>query len=578
MRKCIVPALLIGLAACSADLPPNIVIILADDQGWGDLSLNGNTSITTPNIDQIAANGARFDRFYVSPVCSPTRAEFLTGRYHPRSGVHGTSAGAERMHADETTLADIFQRAGYATGIFGKWHNGQQAPYHPNSRGFGEFYGFASGHWGHYFSPPLEHNNEIVRGTGYLPDDLTDQALAFIEANQNRPFLAYLPYNTPHSPMQVPDVWWDRVTRVARHHRQPEMENSVHTRAALAMALNLDWNVGRVLGRLDTLGLREQTIVLYFSDNGPNGVRWNDGMKGRKGSTDEGGVRSPLIMQWPGKIAPNTQISTITAAIDLLPTLGELASVDLQTSNPIDGVSLVPLLEGKADPYPERLLFSFWNGRTSVRSQEFRLGPEGALYDMVRDPGQHVDVSAQFPDVAARMGVAREAWVQDVVPDSFATLPFTVGHADFPLTHLPARDAIGKGNITRSNRYPNDSFLSNWTSTDDSIVWKVSVLTAGLYEAVLYYTCAEGSEGALVELSLGASSVSRRITEPHDPPLYGMADDRTPRIESYVKDFRPLALGTIHLEKGLGALTLRALEIPGPQVMHFRLLLLHRVM
>lgn len=576
-RLLLVTILLFGHAACTPELPPNVVIMLADDQGWGDLSVNGNTSIATRNIDRIAANGARFDRFYVSPVCSPTRAELLTGRYHPRSGVRGTSAGAERMSADESTLAEIFQRAGYATGVFGKWHNGQQAPYHPNSRGFDEFYGFASGHWGHYFSPPLERNNEIVRSEGYLPDDVTSHALAFMAANQDQPFLVFLPYNTPHSPMQVPDEWWNRVPRLTQRHRRIELEDSVHTRAALAMALNLDWNVGRVLDQLDQLELSEQTIVLYFSDNGPNGARWNDGMKGRKGSTDEGGVRSPLVLQWPGKIAPNTQITSISAAIDLLPTLADLAGIEAQTKNPIDGISLKPLLMGNPDPHPERLIFSHWNGRTSVRSHRYRLGHEGALFDMIRDPGQRVDIAEEVPTVAAQMRTARAAWIQEIVPDSFAALPFTVGHADSPLTHLPARDATSTGDITRSNRYPNDSFLHNWISPEDSINWNVQVLTPGAYEAVLYYTCAEGSQGARIALSFGDASTSARVEDAHDPPLYGMAEDRTPRIESYVKDFRPLALGTLQLDEGLGTMTLRALEVPGASVLDFRLLLLRRV-
>jgi arylsulfatase A-like enzyme len=186
---------------------PNVVIIFSDDQGWGDLSISGNKNLNTPNIDALAISGASFDRFYVSPVCSPTRAEMLTGRYHLRGGVYSTSAGGERLNLDETTFADIFQKAGYATAAFGKWHNGMQPPYHPNARGFGEFYGFCSGHWGDYFSPPLEHNGIPVKGRGFTADDFTEKAMAFIEDHKDEPFLVYLPYNTPHSPMQVPDVF-----------------------------------------------------------------------------------------------------------------------------------------------------------------------------------------------------------------------------------------------------------------------------------------------------------------------------------------------------------------------------------
>ena len=191
--------------------PPNVIVILTDDQGWGDLGMNGNTKIRTPHIDALAQQGAVVERFYVSPVCSPTRAEFLTGRYHVRSGVYSTSEGGERIDLDETTIAEHFKANGYATAAFGKWHSGTQGPYHPNNRGFEEFYGFTSGHWGNYFSPMLDHNGEIVTGNGFLPDDLTDHALEFIESHKDAPFFVYVPYNTPHSPMQVPDQWWDGV-------------------------------------------------------------------------------------------------------------------------------------------------------------------------------------------------------------------------------------------------------------------------------------------------------------------------------------------------------------------------------
>ncbi|NNJ86877.1 MAG: sulfatase-like hydrolase/transferase, partial [Akkermansiaceae bacterium] len=181
-------------AVVAKDTRPNIVMILADDQGWGDLSIHGNTNLSTPNIDSLAREGARLNRFYVCPVCSPTRAEMLTGRYHTRLGVTSTSTGGERLNQDETTIGDIFKKAGYATGAFGKWHSGMQWPYHPNARGFDEFYGFCSGHWGHYFSPELEHNGKLVRGVGYITDDLTNRAIQFIEQNKSRPFLCYIPY------------------------------------------------------------------------------------------------------------------------------------------------------------------------------------------------------------------------------------------------------------------------------------------------------------------------------------------------------------------------------------------------
>jgi len=208
---CLALALLSPLSAAQPQQRrPNILVILSDDQGWGDLSLNGNTNLSTPHIDALARSGALFDRFYVCPVCSPTRAEFLTGRYHPRGGVHGVSTGGERLNLDERTIADVFKSAGYATAAFGKWHNGSQYPYHPNARGFDEYYGFTSGHWGAYFDPPLDHNGQPVTGHGYLADDLTDHAMAWIESQKDHPFFCYLPLNVPHSPMQVPDEYWNK--------------------------------------------------------------------------------------------------------------------------------------------------------------------------------------------------------------------------------------------------------------------------------------------------------------------------------------------------------------------------------
>ena len=192
---------------------PNILVILADDQGWGDLSASGNSNLSTPNIDSLARDGATAERFYACAVCAPTRAEFLTGRYHPRGGVHGVSTGAERLNLDETTIAQSFKAAGYATGAFGKWHNGSQFPYHPNARGFDEFYGFTSGHWGQYFDTEMDHNGELVRGKGFIADDLTNHAIDFITQNKDRPFFCYLPFNTPHSPMQVPERFFEKFSQ-----------------------------------------------------------------------------------------------------------------------------------------------------------------------------------------------------------------------------------------------------------------------------------------------------------------------------------------------------------------------------
>lgn len=570
-------AVLLPESLSAAESRPNVVIIVSDDQGWGDLSVHGNTNLDTPNIDSLARDGALFERFYVCPVCSPTRAELLTGRYHPRGGVYSTSAGGERLDLDERTLGDTFRAAGYATAAYGKWHNGMQWPYHPNARGFDDYYGFCSGHWGHYFSPVLEHNGKLVRGEGYIIDDFTDHALRFIERNKDRPFFCYLPYNTPHSPMQVPDRFFKKFEdkKLAKRHRDPDRENVPKTRAALAMCENIDWNVGRLLDKLDELELADETIVIYFSDNGPNGWRWNGGMRGRKGSTDEGGVRVPCLVRWPGHIEPGTKIKEIAAAIDWLPTLADVASIPVAGDKPLDGTSLKPLLLGTAADWSDRRIFSHWRGRVSVRTQQYRLDHRGRLYDIPNDPGQRQDISKEKPQVAARLAKAVADWKQEMLPiQPESKRPFPVGYPEFPVTHLPARDGIAHGSIERSNRFPNCSFFENWTSTEGRITWDVEVATPGRYEAVVYYTCAEKNVGSTVAVSFGDSEVTGKVTEAHDPPLVGAERDRIPRQESYVKDFKPLRLGTFRLKQGQGTLTLRALDIPGEEVMDVRYVVL----
>ena len=549
------------------------MLILTDDQGWGDLSVHGNTNLDTPHVDSLAHDGARFEAFFVQPVCSPTRAELLTGRYHTRSGIRGTSAGDERLDLSERTIAESFQAAGYATGCFGKWHNGWQYPYHPTARGFGEFYGFCSGHWGHYFDWTLEHNGELVQGNGYVVDDLTDRALAFIEAHRDAPFFVYLPYNTPHSPMQVPDAYYERFAAAepAMRHRDPEQEDLAMTRAALAMCENIDANVGRLLQKLDELDLAGETIVVYFTDNGPNSWRWNAGMRGRKGSTDEGGVRVPCLIRWPSAIEPGTVIPQIAAAVDLLPTLTELSGIEIVGEKPLDGISVAPLLTGQSGPWEDRMIFTHWNDRVSVRTQRYRLDHQGRLYDLAADPGQRRDVAEEHPEVARALREAVAQWRQETMTDLGPDeRPFPVGYREFPTTYLPARDGVAHGNVVRSNRFPNASFFTGWEDTEDRITWDVEVATAGDYEAVLYYTCREEDVGATIELDFRDAAVRGTVAEAHDPPFVGAAEDRVPRIESYVKDFRPLPLGVMRLEAGRDTLSLRALEIPGERVVDVR--------
>ncbi|TWU48012.1 arylsulfatase [Rubripirellula reticaptiva] len=575
------------ILAVASEHHPNVVVILTDDQGWGDLSLNGNPNLSTPNIDSLARDGAEVKNYYVCAVCSPTRAELLTGRYHTRSGVYSTSSGGERINADEQTIGDVFKTAGYATAAFGKWHSGMQYPYHPNARGFDEYYGFCSGHWGDYFSPMLEHNGEIVTGEGFLVDDLTSHAIEFIDGHVNDPFFVYLPFNTPHAPMQVPDPFWekfkDKPLVPDPDPKNAKAQDDNHTRAALAMCENIDFNVGRLLKHLDETGLANNTLVVFFCDNGPNGYRFNGGLRGRKGSTNEGGLRSPMLVRYPTAIKKGTKVTSIMGAIDLLPTLAELTKIKLQSPKPLDGRSMAAGLLGQPandDEIDDRMIFSTWNGRHSLRSNQYRMHGDGSLYDIQDDRGEHVDLRNREPEIAKQMGDVLASYVAELNPKNSKSKerrPITLGHPDAQFNQMPARDAIGHGGVVHSNKFPNCTFMKNWVGTDSSITWDVDILGEGDHEVTMYYACKNDDVGSVIELSLGDEKLQATISEANEVPLRGMENDRDLRPESYVKDWKPMTLGTFHLKPGRGTLTLKAIEAAGGEVAEMRLLMFRKL-
>ena len=580
------PVFVTGEITSNSENRPNVIVFLSDDQGYGDFSYTGNRDLVTPNIDGLARDGAFVEQFFVCPVCSPTRAEFLTGRYHPRGGVFSTGAGGERLDLDESTIAQAFQSAGYATAAFGKWHNGMQAPYHPNSRGFDEYYGFCSGHWGNYFDPILDHNGKIVRGKGFIIDDFTDHAIEFIENHQTKPFFIYLPYNTPHSPMQVPDQYWNKfkdkpLTQMpgVPNAKAKKGKGIEHARAALAMCENIDHNVGRVLKKLDELKLADNTIVLYFCDNGPNGSRYNAGLKGRKGSTDEGGVRSPLFVRWPGVIPAGNKVNLVTGAIDLWPTLTSLCGIPLhdQPDHPLDGISFGLELRGAKVKRKPRYLFNAWKGKVSVRTQQFRLDNKGVLYNVMNDPGQQTPVN-DFPKVKQRLQAAVDQWKSTVLAELVEEQRvFPVGHPSMETTQLPARDAEVTGAIERSNKFPNCSYFGHWVNSDDTISWPVEVIESGKFRVEVYYCLAQENVGAELQLSMGSHQVTKVVDEANDPPALGAENDRSVRGESLVKDFQVLDMGVIELDQGNGRIELRTVKMPGKESIEFRLLMLTRV-
>ena len=553
-----------GKAAPAPDRRPNVLIVLTDDQGFGDVRSHGNDLIDTPVMDRLAASGARFDRFYVSPVCAPTRAALLTGRYPHRSGVYGVTRREEVMRSEEVTIAEILKRAGYATGCFGKWHNGAQYPFHPNGQGFDEFLGFCAGHWNNYFDTTLERNGRPVKTKGYITDVLTDAALAFIEQNKSRPFLCYVPYNAPHAPFQVPDNYFDK-------YKARGLDDPVA--AAYGMIENVDDNLGRLLAKLDALDLAGDTIVMLLGDNGANWDRFNAGMRARKGSTHEGGVRSPLFVRWPGRITPGTTVKQIAAHIDLLPTLVDLTGVAMPKTLPLDGRSLAPLLDGDTVAWPDRMLFWHWRNRGAVRTQRHRLVIEKSraqLYDIVADPGEARDMAQAEPDLTRKLKTAYDAWLEDVTRTGSVPPPIPIGYGQMPCVELSAHEGHLEGGLQYHGEkgWAND-WVTHWTSTDGQVSWDVDVIRAGTYAVSLMYTCPAQDVGAKVCVEIGGRRVAGVLDKAHDPePVNG--PDRYPRWEVYEKVWAPLELGAVALPKGPSRLVVRALTKPGNAVMDLK--------
>ena len=360
------------------DSRPNIVLIMTDDQGYGDLGFTGNPVIQTPHIDALARQSARMNNFYVCPVCAPTRACLMTGRYNYRTRVIDTFLGRAMMDPEETTVAEILKTAGYATGIFGKWHLGDNYPLRPQEQGFEEVLVHKGGGIGQESDPPggegkytdpiLFHNGRQVQEKGYCTDIYFNHAMNWIEKNQKegRNFFLYLPTNAPHSPVHdVPQSLYEKYKNMnlnndqfpqEKGHPLPEQVDTDRRARIYAMITNIDENIGRLISKLEALKLNDNTIVLFMVDNGPNGQRYVAGMRGHKTSVYEGGIHSPLFIKWPKRLKAGTNDNRIVAHIDILPTLLEACSVPVPNGLRLDGKSFLPLLLRKDVSWSDRNL------------------------------------------------------------------------------------------------------------------------------------------------------------------------------------------------------------------------------
>jgi len=400
---------------------PNVVLVMTDDQGYGDLGCHGNPVIQTPNLDRLYTQSIRLTDFHVGPTCSPTRAALMTGHYCNRTGVWHTIMGRSLLRKDEVTVADVFSAGGYRTAIFGKWHLGDNYPFRPQDRGFGEVLIHGGGgvgqgpdYWGNdYFDDTYFHNGKPKKFEGYCTDIWFDGAMKFIEANKHRPFFCYIPTNAAHGPYNVADKY-----------SKPYRDKGVESRQAnfYGMITNIDENMNRLMQHLKQLGLEDDTILIFMTDNGTSGG-YSGGMRGRKGSEYEGGHRVPCFIRWPdGGLTSGSDIDRVTAHVDILPTLIELCGLKEPRGVKFDGDSLVRLLTGQDENWPDRTLITDsqriehpekWR-KSAVMTDRRRLINGQELYDIKADPAQKNDIADRHPQVVEKLRKAYEAWWADV--------------------------------------------------------------------------------------------------------------------------------------------------------------------
>jgi len=430
-------AVAVGFAGAAelAATRPNIVLIITDDQGYGDLGCHGNPVIQTPHIERLFREGVRLTDFHVSPTCAPTRAALMTGRHEFKSGVTHTIFERERLSLDATTLAQVLKSAGYATGIFGKWHLGDETEYQPDRRGFDEVYIHGGGGIGQtypgscgdapdnrYFDPALWHNGKFEKTKGYCTDLFFAQARKWIaqQSRQSEPLLAYICTNAPHAPLVSPGPQYDRMYAGKTIDGRPLADDAV---AYYAMITNIDDNVGQLLATLADCGIERETLVIFMTDNGGTHTHlFSAGMRGRKGTPYQGGSRVPCFWRWPGMLGQGVDVDALTAHVDFYPTLAALAGAKLPADRPLDGRSLAPLLADPRAPWPDRLLFTHvgrWEQgqadaakftNCAVRNGRFRLVNNQELYDVQADPGETTNVLDEHPEVVADMRRAYDAW------------------------------------------------------------------------------------------------------------------------------------------------------------------------
>jgi arylsulfatase len=446
---------LAGLSRIQAAVPafgkrPNIILIITDDQGYYDLSSHGNPHLATPNIDKLREESLRFTRFQVSPTCAPTRSAIMSGRAPFYVGVTHTILERERMKLGVPTMPEMLRDAGYTTGIFGKWHLGDQNPHRPDKRGFDEVFIHGAGGIGQsyggscgdapgnkYFDPAILHNNTFVKTKGFCTDIFFNQAMKWMETQKGKkPFFTYITTNAPHGPFIAPDSYKKKFINTGI---------KGNTVGFYGMIENIDDNVGRLTAKLAEWGIEKETLLIFITDNGPSASNYNGDHKGKKGSVDEGGTRVPSFWRWPGVLKPGVDVDRIANHYDILPTFAAIAGGNPKQQDQLHGRSLVPLLKDANATWEDRFRV-FHKGRWAkgqaakarnngfaVRNQRFRMVGRNALYDMEKDPSQKTNVIANHPEIAKQMNVVYDEWFEGALPNMVNEDAPLTGHNTFHL-------------------------------------------------------------------------------------------------------------------------------------------------
>ena len=478
------------LAALAADRP-NVVLIMTDDQGYGDLSCHGNPVLKTPQLDQLHSESVRLLDYHVSPTCSPTRSALLTGHWTNRTGVWHTIMGRSMLRENEVTLGQIFKDSGYATGMFGKWHLGDNYPYRPEDRGFTEVLRHGGGgvgqtpdYWDNaYFDGSYWHNGVPTPAKGFCTDVFFDYAKRFIKAQKkaDKPFLAYIVTNAPHGPMHSP-----------KKYSEPYQAQNPNLANFYGMIANIDDNVGKMRAFLKKEGLEENTIFIFTTDNGSSsGWRlFNAGMRAGKGSEYDGGHRVPFFVHWPkGGLTGGRDVQPITAHVDVVPTLIDLCGATPPKNVKFDGVSIKPLLTQTAEDWPDRMLVTDsqrvkdpikWR-KSSVMTSDWRLINGKELYAIKDDPGQEKNIADKHPQVVQRLTKFYDAWWKELEPTFANATAIYLGHPAENPARLTSHDWITTG----STPWNQNHIRRAVTGKGNTGFWNVKVHQSGDYEVRL---------------------------------------------------------------------------------------------